>query len=247
MTTQPETTTVAGFKVSTANLYDHIQYLKHCIDQGEGKWVVTLNTEMLAKASREKEYSSLLRQADFFVADGMPLVWAANIINPQSKIRERTTGVDIVEAFLSDSFNFSYSIIGGFDPQSTISQFPKASERCKYLFNGRVSLSDERIEEFTHQLSNNNVQVLFIALGVPKQDKLASILRKALPQLIMTGVGGSFEILSKSGERAPKWMQNSGLEWMFRLSKDPKRMWSRYLLAYPRGIVVLFNSILRKK
>ena len=75
-----------------------------------------------------------------------------------------------------------------------------------------------------------------------KQDKLALQLRAQLPHLILMGIGGTFEILSPSGGRAPEWMQNSGLEWFYRLTREPGRLWKRYIVNYPTGIKMLVKD-----
>ncbi|TNF52601.1 MAG: glycosyltransferase, partial [Burkholderiales bacterium] len=80
--------------------------------------------------------------------------------------------------------------------------------------------------------------------GVPKQDRLALLLRQRMPHLLLLGIGGTFEILGPDGGRAPQWMQRSGLEWLYRLTREPGRLWRRYLLNYPLGIWFLFRDCL---
>jgi N-acetylglucosaminyldiphosphoundecaprenol N-acetyl-beta-D-mannosaminyltransferase len=221
------------------------------LDRGKSKaggWLVTLNTEMLAKITHDSDYHSLLKAADMFVADGMPLVWASRHKPKQcpQAIVERTTGVDIIDQFLRKKNIPPYAIIGGNDPATTLSQYTGATDQCKLLFSGKVDESEAQLQSFTNEISKNNIQFVFIALGTPKQDRVALALRELAPQCVYIGVGGTFEILAPGSSRAPGWMQKSGLEWFYRLSKEPGRLWKRYILHYPLGIYALLKDSLTR-
>lgn len=238
-------TNICGFDISTGNLKHHLELVHSRIADMSGAWIVTLNTEMLSRISGDEEYRDLLLQADVMVADGMPIVWTANRKNPTDKIEGRTTGVDLVEGLLTEDNIAPYAIIGGVDPLTTIKQYPKAEAACKFLFTGIVDLSEEQTHSFVTELKENGVEIVYLALGVPKQDKLALLLRAQLPHLVLMGIGGTFEILSPSGGRAPVWMQNSGLEWFYRLTREPGRLWKRYVVNYPTGIKMLVKDFFK--
>lgn len=239
------TNTICGFSLSTADLETNLKLIDAHTKNGRGAWVVTLNTEMLAKCAREHDYAQLLRHADFFTADGMPLIWSSRY-NNQTPINGRTTGVEIVEHFLRREHIPNFAIIGGIDPESTLRQYPDALDSCKYLYTGLVDLSPKQILMFENELRKGKVQYLFLALGVPKQDKLALAIRALYPESVILGIGGTFEILSASGGRAPDWMQKSGLEWFYRFLKEPRRLWKRYILNYPVGIRALIMDKFNK-
>ncbi len=238
-----KTCAICGYDISIGSLEDHLQYIRSSIEAGVGGWIVTLNTEMLAKGYKEPDYQELLQSADLIVADGMPIVWACNNNKKCTGIPDRTTGVDLVEDLLSTAPTPNFAIIGGVDPKKTLeTRFPAALTHCRYLFTGIVKLDNEEINAFVEQIKSNNISIVFLALGVPKQDKLALELRKHCPDVIYIGIGGTFEILGPDGNRAPRWMQKSGLEWLYRFTKEPKRLWKRYALNYPTGIRILFKD-----
>lgn len=238
--------TICGFPISTAALEDNMTMIDAMAESGQGGWIVTLNTEMLAKCAREEDYASLLRRADLFTADGMPLIWASRR-NRQSPITDRTTGVDIVESFLRRDNIPNYAIIGGVDPEEALKNYPNAMESCAYLYTGSVSVNDEhQMDEFAKKLRENKIHYVFLALGVPKQDKVALEIRARYPEAILLGIGGTFEILAPGGGRAPQWMQKSGLEWFYRFVKEPRRLWKRYLLNYPVGISALIRDATKR-
>jgi len=237
---------ICGVPVARATLLQQVDHVVERAAGGRGAWVLTLNTEMLARFALEPGYRELVAQADIITADGMPLVWASRLQGTEQAIAERTTGVDFVHTFLKRPAPTRYAIIGGVEPAATLALYgPEAQAACGYLFSGKVDLSDAQIGEFVHNLRMARVGVLFLALGVPKQDQLALKMRQAMPELVVLGVGGTFEILGPQGSRAPRWMQSAGLEWLFRLGREPGRLWKRYVLRYPFGIALLASDTLR--
>jgi N-acetylglucosaminyldiphosphoundecaprenol N-acetyl-beta-D-mannosaminyltransferase len=238
--------TLCGLPVSRASLSSHLRDLIDRMGRGAGAWLVTLNTEMVSRGAREPAYWSLVKQADIITADGMPLVWASGFKFPGAAIEGRTTGVDLVDAMLRMEDVPRFAVIGGQQPLKTIELYGQgALNACGFVFDGKVDLSEAQLNSFCDALIKHQVKVLFLALGVPKQDELALQMRQRLPHLVMLGIGGTFEILGPQGRRAPTWMQKTGLEWLYRFLREPLRLWRRYLLSYPRGVWVLMLDCLR--
>ena len=238
---------ICGLPISRSDLSVHIQQLIGQVEHGQGAWLLTLNTEMLAKGARDPAYWNLIKKADVITADGMPLVWASKFKNPGNPIAGRTTGVDLVDGLLRQQYVPRFAVIGGLNPRKTIEQYgPIATAACSFVFDGKVDLSENQLSFFCEELAGHQARLVFIALGVPKQDQLAVLLRQRMPQLVLLGIGGTFEILGPDGSRAPTWMQRVGLEWLFRLSNEPGRLWRRYLMNYPRGIWFLVEDCLFK-
>ncbi len=239
-TTAPRTCSIAGYTVNNSSLDENVRAIAQAAKARTGKWVVTLNTEMIARGAREPAYANLLRGADLVFADGMPIVWASRGCRDQNRIPERTTGVDLVQRLFQREVIPPFAIIGGQHPEHTLDErFPTARPACKWVFSGRVDNSTEQADQFAATLRAKDVAIVFLALGIPKQDYLAQMLRERLPHCVIIGVGGTFEILGPEGGRAPAWMQRSGLEWLYRLTSDPMRLWRRYLLRYPLGVWTL--------
>lgn len=236
---------LCGLAVSRGSLLSHVREITGRAAGGKGGWLLTLNTEMVALGAREPDYWNLLKTADIVTADGMPLVWASSFKGPDASISGRTTGVDLVDAMLRSDPVPTFAVIGGKAPLKTIEKYgDKARQACAFVFDGVVNLSEQQLAMFCGELVRLDVRVVFIALGVPKQDRLAAQLRQRLPHLVLMGIGGTFEILGPEGNRAPYWMQRCGLEWLYRLSKEPRRLWRRYLINYPRGLWFLFKDCL---
>lgn len=232
-----DTCTICGLNVSRGSLQAHLDEIMGRVQRNEGAWLLTLNTEMLARCVREPAYLGLMKAADIITADGMPIVWASRFKGGDAPIAGRTTGVDLVHAYLKSRDIPAFAVIGGKSPSVTIQTYgPQAVQACKYVFEDKVDLSDAQLAMFCSELKQRHVKVVFIALGVPKQDHLARQLRERMPNLVLTGIGGTFEILGPGGGRAPAWMQHTGLEWLYRFGKEPSRLWRRYLISYPVGV-----------
>lgn len=238
-------TRICDFPLSAATMQGNLDMILQRLHGREGGWLVTLNTEMLARMVREPAYRGLLERADHYFADGMPLVWASRY--KSSPIPERTTGVGIVDTFLKLKAIPNFAVIGGINPAQTISQYPSAIDACRFLFDGKVELNPEQIKSFAEAIRSKDIGIVFLALGVPKQDHLASMLHAELPGVWLIGVGGTFEILGPEGSRAPEWMQKNGLEWLYRLFSEPARLWKRYLIEYPAGIYLLLKDHFSKQ
>lgn len=248
MKQSPSTTTICDFPLSTATMQENLTLILDGIRNRDGGWLVTLNTEMLSRTVRDSSYLELLHRADHFLADGMPLVWASRHKGPDVEpIKERTTGVDIVDTFLKLEEIPNFAVIGGINPAKTISQYEGATEACRFLFDGKVELNSEQFAEFARTITEKKIGIVFLALGVPKQDRIALELKNLLSGVWLIGVGGTFEILGEDGARAPLWMQKNGLEWLFRLLNEPTRLWKRYLIEYPAGVYLLIKDHFRKQ
>lgn len=208
---------------------------------GEGGWLALANLEMIARCKKDSAYESLLKSADIILADGMPVVWAAKKIG--KSLPERIAGVDLAKNLLSDTHDLRISIVGGEDPPRAL-QKARVQQRDRFqIFTGKISGGDDGVTQVKSLLDEHQPQLVFLALGVGKQDFLADQLRQHFPKTMFLGVGGSFEMIGEMKRRAPKWMQNIGMEWLFRLCIEPRRLWKRYLIYYPPGVMYLKKSV----
>jgi N-acetylglucosaminyldiphosphoundecaprenol N-acetyl-beta-D-mannosaminyltransferase len=237
---------IAGLPVSTASLDEHVDLLRRWMAARRGGWVVTLNTEMVARCARDPAYRALLEEASLVVADGMPIVWASRH-GDGSGIPDRTTGVELVERLLRADPGPPFAVIGGRAPHAAVRELCGGRDGCRWIYQGTVDTSEECVGFLHRQLGARDVRIAFLALGVPKQDLVGSLLSRRLPQTVFVGVGGAFEMLGPDGRRAPAWMQDAGLEWAFRLGREPARLWPRYLLRYPLGLMSLGLERVRRR
>jgi N-acetylglucosaminyldiphosphoundecaprenol N-acetyl-beta-D-mannosaminyltransferase len=217
-------------------------YLATLAREGEGAWVLTLNLEMVSRDLRDPEYSRLCRQADLCLADGMPLVWASYLRRRRNRIPGRCPGVDLARELLTSVDPRRIAIIGGVDPRAALAKVIPNQAREVFVFDGFVSDEDSAVDALAAQLLARDVTLIFCALGVPKQDRMALKLRQRVPRAVILGVGGTFEMIAGIVKRCPAWMQKIGFEWLYRLTRDPRRLWRRYLVEYWGGLLAVLRD-----
>jgi N-acetylglucosaminyldiphosphoundecaprenol N-acetyl-beta-D-mannosaminyltransferase len=213
------------------------EVVDHALRGRNTRQIVTINAQIYVLADKSLKYRECLDSAEYLCADGMPLVWACNHLG-DVKV-PRIAGVDLIEGLCERGAadGLRVFLLGG-RPNMAEETAGKLSRRNPGLTIAGVSCPDwgfetreETIQPVLEQIAAAKPHVVFVALGAPKQEFFIDKFLRPLNVPIAIGVGGSFEILSGAINRAPLWMQSSGLEWAYRLFKDPGRLWKRYLIG----------------
>lgn len=203
-------------------------------------FVATLNVDFVCNAVRgwpfggNEELWEYLRNADLVTADGMPIVLLSKLL--RNPLPERVTGADMVPALCHRCAEegLSVYVLGG-DREAIDEAFRKlglsAPNASKALIAGVddsfVKL-DEDQPEIIERINAARPDILFVAFGNPKQELWMGRNAAKLDVGAMIGIGGTFNFLAGRVKRAPKWMQRSGLEWIYRIIQEPGRLWRRY-------------------
>ena len=196
--------------------------------------VATANVDFVINAEADRELRHILRYADLVMPDGMPLVWASRKLG--MALPERVTGADLVPALAALAAQKGYRIyMLGAKPEVARQAREKLLQAHPGLqIVGCVSPPVQPLDIMDDAPLLSDIQaarpdILLVAFGNPKQEKWIYRNRAALQNVpICIGVGGTFDFIAGQTVRAPQWMQKSGLEWIFRLSQEPKRLWKRY-------------------
>jgi N-acetylglucosaminyldiphosphoundecaprenol N-acetyl-beta-D-mannosaminyltransferase len=213
------------------------EVLEHALHGRVTRQIVTVNAQIYLLADKSPRYRECLFTADYLCADGMPLVWTCHRLGGL-KI-PRIAGVDLIEQLCRNGApsGLSVFLLGG-RPDAANKTACNLVRRYPGLTIAGVSCPDwgfeksaKTLDPVLEHIARTRPHVLFAGLGAPKQELLIDEHIRPLNVPIAIGIGGSFEILSGSVERAPQWMQSSGLEWTFRLRQEPGRLWKRYLLG----------------
>ena len=230
-----QTVGILGTPIDILNTHAVLERLEQFIREQRFHQVATANTDFLINALSDPELSHILRVTDLVIPDGMPVIWASRLI--KSPLQERVTGADIVPELASlASRKGSKIFMLGARPE--IAQ--KAKERLEAKYPGvqivgclsppncpLIAMDNESILE---EITAAKPDILLVAFGNPKQEKWIHMHREQLKDVsVCIGVGGTFDFLAGEVTRAPVWMQKSGLEWIFRLAQEPRRLWKRYV------------------
>ena len=230
----PKNFSVLGLPIHVATNYPG--YLLERLQQRMGTHVVTLNAEMTMQAERNEALATIIKAADLVIPDGAGIVLYLRLLLKQDV--RRVPGIELAEALLneigknsSDSTVFFY----GGKPGTAAA----AAKSCQAKVPGLNIVgshsgyhSPEEEEELRSTLSQMQPQVIYVGLGVPRQEFWIEKNRHLCPQAIWVGVGGSFDIWSGAKTRAPAWLGDNNLEWLYRLYQEPWR-WRR-MLALPK-------------
>lgn len=228
-----QTTDIIGFSVSTRDFDSNFRLIDEAARSGEGLWVMTLNLEMLARAATDPNYRALVEKADFVIADGAPIVILSHVKARGIRIKGRSCGVDLVEHALKH-FTGRIGIVGGVEPMRAVHRLARDPASVAYHFNGKID--PDHLDDILIGIKESGCQLVFVALGVPKQDKVCHAVKECCPGVVCIGVGGSFEILGGTVLRAPRIVRAVGCEWLFRLLQEPRRLAGRYFVLYPRVV-----------
>ncbi|WP_019502301.1 WecB/TagA/CpsF family glycosyltransferase [Pseudanabaena sp. PCC 6802] len=224
-------------KFSILDLHVHLHdnyrdWLEQRLAQNQGTHVVTLNAEMAIQAQKNPQLAALVRNAEVVVPDGAGVVLYAR---SQGKKVDRCPGIELAESLIRSAARQGWRIflIGGGEgiAQSVAAQwqaqFPDLA--IAGVHNGYFDRAEEEI--ILSQLQTIQPDLILVGLGVPRQEFWIQSQRSLCPHATWIGVGGSFDVWSGTKTRAPKWLRDNHLEWVYRLYQEPWR-WRR-MLALP--------------
>lgn len=223
------------------------------IEAGRGGWVVTANLDHLRRLVRDPSYTELCKGADLIVADGMPLIWASRLAG--TPLPERVAGSSMVKTLSVVAGERGRSVyLLGAEEGVAAEAAEVLKERCPGLkIAGAYSPpygfahEGEEMRKIERLLDEARPDIVYVALGSPKQELLISQLRDRLPGAWWMGVGISFSYLTGDVKLAPRWMRSTGLEWFYRLFQEPRRLFKRYLVqGVPFGLWLLARAAMTR-
>ena len=224
---------ILGIRVDAITMTEALNRVETFIRERQTRLVATANAEMVMLAQEDKLLSGILNSADLVLADGAGVVWAAKRLG--EGVPERVAGFDLTQELLARAAISGYRIFWlGAAPGIAETAAQKASQHYPGLItvgihDGYFAPEDRTI---TQMVQEARPDILLCALGVPKQEKW---LREHLAQLqvpVSIGIGGTFDVMAGKVKRAPVWMQRAGLEWSYRLIRQPSRLIR--MLALPK-------------
>lgn len=243
---------VLGVKISSTNLEHTSQTIEDWIQNKRKNYICIAPVSTVISCQEDEKYRSIINNAGMTTPDGMPLVWLGRA-GGNRKI-QRTYGPDLLLYFCnrSQQKRFRHYFYGG--SKETMDallinlkkKFPNLNIVGHYAPPLR-GVQELESKEVLQQMNDAHPDVLWIGLGSPKQDYWMHQHREELDVPVMIGVGAAFDFIAGTKKQAPRWMQRSGLEWLFRLCLEPKRLWRRYLIGNSKFIYLLIKEKLLKR
>ena len=236
-----KTAKLLGFGIDTFDFEGAVDYAKNLIEAQHGGQVVTINPEMIEFGLKNPEFAGILNNADLVIPDGVGVKVGLRIKGVNTP---RVAGIEFSHKLLEECAknNFSIALIGA-KPET----IQKAADNLKsQIENLNIAFMQDGYfqdrAKVLAELSQSGARLVLVALGSPKQEEFIAEARKLMPQSVMIGVGGSFDVWSGIVTRAPKFYQQLGLEWLYRTAKEPWRL-KRIFPTLPRFILrVIFSK-----
>jgi N-acetylglucosaminyldiphosphoundecaprenol N-acetyl-beta-D-mannosaminyltransferase len=239
-----KTQEIMGVHFISSTFNETLEHFIECIEAGKTIRVITANPEMIMLARQDESFKEILYSADFVTPDGIGVILAGKILN--RPLKERITGYDLTVSLLSvaNEKNWRVYFLGA-SPEvmdllrkKIVDQYPGINLMAHH---GYFSTDDE--ERIVDEIRNHHPHLLLVGLGMQKQELFLQKYLSHLPVQFAMGVGGTFDVLSGKVKRAPLLWQRLGVEWLYRLIKEPWR-WKR-MLALPKFLFIVINHRLR--
>lgn len=214
---------------------------------GRRGWLCTVNVAILMMMREDPWLQSFVDRAAFVVADGQPLVWFAPAFG--SRLPARVAGIDLVYA-LSRRVRREGFTIGLLGAKRAVVELVR--QRLVELYPGlHVAyvgdgyFGPDQAPARADAIREAGVDILFVGMGVPRQEQFIDEQWERLGVSMAIGVGGSFDVMAGLRARAPELLQRTSLEWAFRLAQEPRRLWKRYLLTNTHFLYLLGRQLVR--
>jgi N-acetylglucosaminyldiphosphoundecaprenol N-acetyl-beta-D-mannosaminyltransferase len=239
---------VLGMRVDATSYEDASRCIARWARDGRSAYVCVATVHMVMEAFDSSAFRRTVNGADLVTPDGRPLVWALRSlgIGDATQVRGTDLTTHVVERAAREGIPIG--LYGGTpDLLETFvrvleKRYPGVRVVC-WIAPPFRPLTSEEDEAVTKEILSSGARILFVGIGCPKQERWMEAHEGRIPA-VMLGVGAAFDFHTGRVRQAPGWMQVAGLEWLFRLLMDPRRLWKRYARHNPRFVVLFLLQLL---
>lgn len=225
-----------NIEIDNLSMGEAVDAIDALIERNSPSFVVTPNADHLVLLEKNVELQQAYAHADLCLADGMPVIWAAKLY--RTPIKEKVSGADLFPQLCERAAQKKYKMffLGAKDGVAEIaaqklrSQYPDLQIVGTYAPPMHFEEDSEEMQKVTRMILDAKPHILVVALGCPKQEILMDKYRDVFRVPVSIGVGGTLNFVAGTVKRAPKWMSNHGLEWLYRMRQEPRRLFKRYVL-----------------
>lgn len=234
-----ETQNVIGLPVTALPFEAQINWMMKWGRAHLSKVVCVANVHMLTEASWDARLASVLQTADLVTPDGMPLVWMLRLLTGESQ--DRVAGLDIMLSVCQQAEREGLPVFFAGSDQLILAKMRRNLKRdfpnliiagMEPLPFGSIPLPPEQEAPVLKKIQESRAGIVFVSLGCPKQELWMAQHREDI-QGVMVGIGGVFPVYAGLHKRAPRVIREIGLEWLYRLLQEPRRLWKRYYRTIP--------------
>jgi N-acetylglucosaminyldiphosphoundecaprenol N-acetyl-beta-D-mannosaminyltransferase len=247
--TPPDAVDVLGVPLGLTDYDGALDWIDDMVQTHEQGYVCVCNVHTVMASAEDPQLRSALLDSSLNVPDGQPLVWALNLLG--HSLDDRVYGPELMArscARAVDSGQRMY-LYGGRNQGALVQLALNLRQRYPGVrIVGGYSpphrpLSAEERAAVTKEINDSRADVVWVGIGVPKQEKWMAEMREDLKAPVLIGVGAAFDFHAGLVPQAPPWLQESGLEWAYRLAHEPRRLWRRYTRYNPRFVAAFTRQL----
>ncbi|MFB3778492.1 MAG: WecB/TagA/CpsF family glycosyltransferase [Bryobacteraceae bacterium] len=242
---------ILGMRVDRTRYQDAAGRILAWAQAGESRYVCAASVNNVMEAHDSRDFLEIMNRADLVTPDGMPLVWGLRMLGLRDATR--VYGPDLTPAVLAAAERAGVPVGFYGATEGVLRKLLAAVRRdypalkAPYAFAPPFRpLSPAEDEQVVRDIEASGARILFIGLSTPKQERWMAA-HRGLVRAVMLGVGAAFDFLAGVKPQAPGWMQSNGLEWVFRLGTEPRRLWRRYLKHNPRFAALFAVQLLEQR
>lgn len=241
---------VVSILISTGSYEKFVEEIFNLAENKESSYVCISNVHMAIEAYQNTDFCRIVNKSDMATPDGMPLAKSIKYIHGINQ--DRVAGMDLTIDLMKEAEKKEASIFIYGSTDETLKLFEKKVKKdypnlkLKTFSPPFKTLSDQEKSDHIQMINEFNPTFVFVALGCPKQEKWMAEHKDKINSC-MIGLGGAIEVYAEVKDRAPQWMQDNSLEWLYRLIQDPKRLWKRYLVTNSLFLVLFVVQFISKK
>ncbi len=223
---------ILGCPVDNLTIEETVARINEFINDGRPHQHVVVNVDKIVKVHRNPRLLDIVNRCDLINADGMPVVWASRLLG--RPLKGRVAGIDLFMKLLERSEEHGWRVFFLGARQPVVTQVVKTvsetypSLKIAGFRNGYWQSEQE--ESVVEEIKKANPDILFVAISSPKKEEFLGTYLTYMDVPFAMGVGGAFDVMAGLTNRAPVWMQKSGLEWFYRFLQEPKRLFRRYFV-----------------
>ncbi len=241
-----------GVRIDNVDMTEALEVVWSWLQGDRPRYAVTPNVDHFMRLRKDSEFREIYRNASLVIADGMPLVWASKLMgNP---LKERVAGSDLFPLLCERTaregrgvyFLGSMPGVAERAGESLAGKFPGFRLSGCYSPPFGFENDEDENQRIVKKINDSGADILFVALGAPKQEKWTFRHISRLKVKAVLCVGASIDFEAGVIQRAPEWISSLGIEWLWRLLQDPKRLWKRYLLEDMPFLGILIRKVYKR-
>lgn len=239
-----------GLPFDNVTMGETLAAIESLITQKNPAMIFTPNVQRVVAAQKDASIREIYRRADLLLADGMPLYWSSRLL--RKGLKERIAGSDLIFTFCERAAREGHRVfflgaapgVAAEAAQNLAARYPGLPVAGTYSPPFGFEADKKEIDRVIALLQSSKPDLLFLALGYPKEENFLWRHKSSIQVPVSIGVGASIDFASGRVKRAPRWVQMVGFEWLFRLLRDPRRLWRRYVFGNSYFLLLLAKELI---